>query len=154
MPLDLRLAFWTGALVNMGALVAFAIGGVRAIRRRDVASHRRRMLAAAALVGVFLASYALKVLLAGRESRAGWSAFDVTVLRAHETCVAVMLVAGAVALAQARRLGLRARFEPGFDAASRSAGMRLHRRAGWIALVAAAAGLATAALVLAGMYAR
>ena len=55
--MDAKLLFWCVALANLAAIVAFALTGVLAVRRGDVRTHRRRMLIAAALVGLFLVSY-------------------------------------------------------------------------------------------------
>jgi hypothetical protein len=58
-----------------------------------------------------------------------------------------MLLAGGLALAQARLRGF-ARVLPERDAS------RVHRAAGWTALAAGLLGVATAGVVLAGMYQR
>jgi uncharacterized membrane protein YozB (DUF420 family) len=148
-----KLAFWTWALVNLGAVVAFAASGVRAIRRGDVAVHRRRMLASGLLVVLFLVAYLVKVGVLGKEDRSLWSAQDRLVLYVHETCVAAMLLGGAYAVWRASRF--RARLgEPPELPAEPLPGSLPHRRAGWIALVGAALALVTAAGVLAGMFAR
>jgi uncharacterized membrane protein YozB (DUF420 family) len=149
------LAYWTGALANFAGVVVLAIAGVRAVRRRDVRTHHRCMLAAGILVALFLASYALKVTALGREDLELWSAAAVAVLRLHETCILVMLVAGVTAATHAGRF--RRSLPPGplpppSDATRRD---RLrHRRAGWVAVVASLLALGTAVAVLAGMYAR
>jgi uncharacterized membrane protein YozB (DUF420 family) len=149
------LAYWTGALANFAGVVALAIFGVRAVRRRDVRTHRRCMLAAGILVALFLASYVFKVVALGREDLDLWSAGAVAVLRLHETCILVMLVAGATAAAHAWRFrrSLPAGPLPPPSDATRRDRLR-HRRAGWIAVVASLLALATAVTVLAGMYAR
>jgi uncharacterized membrane protein YozB (DUF420 family) len=153
--MDPKLAFWTGALINMSAIVILAALGVRERRRGAIAAHRRRMLAAGALVGLFLAAYAVKLALLGREDRSSWGATSVWVLRIHELCVLTMVVAGGLAAARGRRLAStrNATGDPGHPVAPPrlSAG---HRRAGWAAVVAAVLGFVTAAGVLAGMYRR
>jgi len=56
------------APVNAGLNLAsalFLIAGWRAVRRRDVAAHRRRMLGAATASALFLASYVLRFLVTG-----------------------------------------------------------------------------------------
>jgi uncharacterized membrane protein YozB (DUF420 family) len=142
-----KLAYWTWAFANMVLLVALASLGVRRVRARQVSAHRRFMLSAAALVALFVVSYVGKVVALGREPLHAWQPSYVIALRVHEACVGVMLLAGSLALAQARLRGF-ARAVPARDLT------RLHRAAGWTALVAGLLGIATAAVVLAGMYQR
>jgi uncharacterized membrane protein YozB (DUF420 family) len=150
-----KLAFWTAALCLMAGVVAVAGVGVSRRRRGDVSGHRRAMLGAGALVGLFVVAYVGKVLLLGREATSQWSPADRIVLWVHESCVAVMLGAGALAFARARRLARtrNATRDPA-DPVAPAPLARGHRGAGWVALAAAAAGWATALLVLAGMYRR
>ena len=61
------LWYWSGALLNMALVVGCLWCGVRAVRRPEVARHRRFMLTAVALVGLFIVSYGLKLTLLGRE---------------------------------------------------------------------------------------
>jgi arylsulfatase A-like enzyme/uncharacterized membrane protein YozB (DUF420 family) len=151
--MDPKLLFWTGALVNLGVILACVGRGVAAIRRRDVPGHRRMMLTAASLVGLFLAAYLVKVVVLGKEDRSLWTRLDYAVLYVHELCIAAMLVGGAVA-------GFRAwRFLPRLGAslelpADPLPGRLWHRRAGWTALVGAVFAFVTAGGVLAGMFAR
>ena len=98
---------------------------------------------AASLVALFLVSYVAKVWLLGREQLELWDARYVHTLRFHETCVAVMVLAGSRAL----WLGAKTGFTDPLRA-------RSHRRAGRTAFVAAGLGLASAAYVLFGMYER
>ena len=153
MELDPKVAYWTAALANMLAAVGLAAFGVRRIRRAEIAGHRRLMKTAALLVALFLLSYVAKVAVLGREQLELWEPRFVSVLRFHELCVAVMVLAGAVAL----YLATTFRFA---DAATpkdveRRAGIALaHRLAGWTALVSSALGAVTAGYVLYGMYAR
>ena len=153
--MDAALAFWSAALADLAAVAACAVAGVRRIRRGDVRGHRRLMRSAAALVVLFLAAYLLKLRLLGHEDRSLWTPFDQAVLYVHELCVAAMLVGGALALLRARRfrdqLGEALVRPPSGDPLR---GGAEHRRAGWIAVVGALCGLATATLVLLGMYAR
>ena len=102
--MDPKLLFWTGALANMVVIVALAAAAVRARRRGDIRRHRRGMLAAAALVGLFLLSYALKLVWLGREEIERWSVTDVWILRIHELCVLAMLFAGGT-FSSVRRAG-------------------------------------------------
>jgi uncharacterized membrane protein YozB (DUF420 family) len=153
--MDPKVLFWTGALGLMAGVVAVAVAGVRRRRRGDLPGHRRAMLAAAALVGIFLAAYVLKVALLGHERVAEWSERDRLILRVHESCIAVMLAAGSVAGFRAWRLRRtrNATLDPA-DPPAPAALARWHRRAGWTAVVAAAAGWVTALLMLIGMYQR
>ena len=150
-----KLLYWTGALVNMALVVGFAVSGVRARQRADVPRHRRQMLVGTALVGLFLVSYLLKLLLLGREEMGAWSHGSVWVLRLHECCVFTMLVAGVLAGRRGHRLRptRNATRDPA-DPPAPVALARGHRVAGRIAVAAAGLGLLTATLVLAGMYQR
>jgi uncharacterized membrane protein YozB (DUF420 family) len=153
--MDPKLFFWTGALALMGAVVLVAIAGVRRRRAGDIQGHRRAMLAACALVGLFLLAYVSKVTWLGHEHTAQWSAGDRLVLYVHELCIALMFAAGALAYSRARRLRVtrNATGSPA-DPVAPAALARWHRGAGWAAVIAAAAGWLTALLVLAGMYRR
>jgi uncharacterized membrane protein YozB (DUF420 family) len=153
--MDAHLAFWTLALANMALLVAVAARGVRLARRGRYAAHRRAMRAAAALVLLFLLAYGAKRSLVGPEDLTVWGRGALVNLWVHESFVAAMLVAGAVALVLGGRLG-RSQLVTGRagDGCPSPATRRRHRRAGWIAVLCAAAGLATAAGILAGMIAR
>jgi uncharacterized membrane protein YozB (DUF420 family) len=153
--MDPKLWFWTAALIDLTAVAALAARGVRHVRRGDVARHRRCMTASAALVFLFLFAYAGKLWLLGRENLAVWSPGDVLVLHVHETCVAVMLAGGALAGQRAWRMRRTRRVtgDPASPVTPRG-WLRLHRGAGWAAVVAAGLGWATAGLVLLGMYRR
>jgi len=141
--LDPKLVYWTAALANMIAIVALATLGVRRVRRREIAGHRRLMLTAATLVALFLVSYVAKVGLLGREALEVWDPRYVHTLRFHEACVSAMVLAGLRAI----WLGSKS----GFTDPKRASA---HRRAGRIAIVSAALGVASAGYVLYGMYAR
>lgn len=153
--MDPKLLYWSLALANMGAVVVFAARGVRAIRRNDVATHRRSMRVAGWLVVAFLGSYLLKRVVLGPEDLSVWSPAARTNLWVHESFVAAMLLAGGAAfalgrgLARTRRVSGRAE-DPAADAGA----LRRHRRFGWLAVASAALGLATACGILAGMFAR
>ncbi len=146
----MKTAYWTGALINMVVIVGLLYAGARAIRRRQVRRHKRFMLSAASLVGLFLVSYVAKLLFLGREQLELWSPTYVWVLRFHEACIACMVLGGIVAIVQAFRLGLPTSPTHEFGAAR----TRFHRRAGWTAIVSASLGVLAAAWVLQGMYAR
>jgi uncharacterized membrane protein YozB (DUF420 family) len=151
--IDPKLAYWTWALVNFALVVVCALVGVRRIRSRQVHGHRKWMLAAAAFVGLFLVSYLVKVALLGREERGTWSTGWRWALYVHEACVATMLVAAGVALTRARRFGALREGDPPAPEA-REQDLRTHRRVGRVAVTASVLALATAAVVLAGMYTR
>jgi uncharacterized membrane protein YozB (DUF420 family) len=152
---DPKVAFWSGALANMLVIAGLALRGLRHARRGELARHARCMRAAAALVALFLTAYVAKVSLLGREALGTWAARDVAVLRFHELCVLAMLGGGATALALARRLR-RTRLYSGAaaDPAAPPRVRRAHRLAGRTAITGALLGAASAAVVLAGMYAR
>ena len=150
---DPKLLYWTGALANFFAVVVFALLGVRRIRAGAVRSHRRLMVTAASLVGLFLVSYLLKVSFLGREDLGLWSTGRVAVLYLHETCILIMLLTGATAGTHAyrfrRSLPAGSMLPP--EASARRE-RRWHRRAGWTAVVASGLAFVTAAFVLMGMY--
>jgi len=153
--MDPRLAYWTFAFFDLCGVVGFAAAGVVALRRGDVTRHRRRMLTAAALVGLFVLSYLCKLALLGREDLASWEVASIWVLRIHELCVFTMLAAGAIAGSCALRLcHTRNATRDPQDPPASAALVRWHRGAGWTAVSAAALALAFASLVLAGMYRR
>ena len=149
--LDPKLVYWSAALVNMAVIVTCALTGVRRARRRNYLGHKRMVVTAAWLVLAFLVSYLVKLPTLGREQLELWQPFYVHTLRIHEVCVALMVIAGATALIQARRLGLPV---PPGEAQRLARGIRLHRRAGWTAVISSIAGFLTASVVLFGMYAR
>jgi len=149
------LLYWTGAFANMLVIVILAGVGVRERRRGRIRQHRRDMLIAAGLVGGFLVSYVLKLALLGREDMSGWSGNAVWTLRFHELCVLSMLLAGGLAARRGSALGrTRAASLDLADPPPAPGAALAHRRAGWTAVVAAALGLLSAALVLVGMYQR
>ena len=155
--MDANTAYWTGAWVNMLVLVACAITGARAAEHQQIDRHRRLMWAAVILVVVFVASYGVKLAVLGRENLELWERSFVYVLRFHELCVLVMVLAGATALRLALQLELeRPLGAPrlGLDAARLGRGVRLHRSAGWAAIAAGVLGVVTASYVLWGFYLR
>lgn len=153
--MDTRILFWAAALANMGLIVALAAHGVRLIRRGEVAAHRRAMLAACGLVGLFLLSYAVKRVWLGREALELWSRSSLVNLWVHETMVMGMLIAGGLAFLRGRRLARTRRVSGrAEDPPAESSALRAHRRAGWVAVVASALGFATACGILAGMLGR
>lgn len=153
--MDAKVAYWTAAFVNFTVLTAYALAGVRRIRRGEVARHRRAMLIAASLVAAFLVSYPVKLMVLGREDLSVWSATDVSVLRLHELCVSVMVVSGVMALWRGRRLSRTRAVLDSQDAEVAPAELiARHRRIGRIAVGGAVLGWLTAGGVLAGMFAR
>jgi len=153
--MDARLAYWSLALLNMCGVVGFAAVGIRAVRRGDTARHRRCMLTAASLVVLFVVSYVVKLAVIGREDLASWGALSIWVLRVHELCVFTMVGAGSIAVSRSLRLRRSRNFTHApADPLAPATSVRWHRGAGRTAAYAAAAGLALAACVLAGMYRR
>ncbi|HTO07891.1 MAG TPA: DUF420 domain-containing protein [Myxococcota bacterium] len=153
MQLDPKVAYWTGAFVNMVAALAIAAFGASRIRRAEIPSHARSMKIAVTLVVLFVVSYAVKLRVLGREALELWEPRFVHVLRFHETCIAVMVLAGGTALylATTRRLADTPAPE---RMAERARIARIHRACGWTALVACGLGALSAGYVLYGMYAR
>ena len=96
--MNANLIFWCFALLDLGAVVTCIALGVARVRAGDIAAHRRSMLAAVTLVGVFLISYLVKLALLGREDRGGWTSGELTVLYVHELFVAAMLLGGGLVL--------------------------------------------------------
>ena len=149
-----KLVYWTVALANLAVIVACGTRGVRAIRRGEVRAHRRMMLSASALVGLFLVSYLAKVAWLGKEDRSGWTALDHVILGTHELCIAAMLLGGGYALFRALRF--QARLRPGWSIPPGDAlpGRAQHRRAGTVAKWSGALAFITAIGVWAGMLFR
>ena len=119
------------------------------------------MLTAVWLAALFLASYPFKLAFLGREALETWGRDFVYVLRFHEACILAMLLSGGLAATLARRLRLAVRFADPHRADPEPAttrglarGVRLHRRAGWTAVIFASLGVMSAAYVLFGMYQR
>jgi uncharacterized membrane protein YozB (DUF420 family) len=153
--MDPKLAFWTVALANLGALVGVALAGIRYARRGEIARHRRAMKIASLMVIGFLAAYALKVIFLGREDQSVWTLFDVWVLRIHELFVVVMIVAGAVAWRQGGQLAkTRLVTHEVSDPPPDPRTLRIHRLAGRSAVIGGVFGFLTAIGVLAGMVTR
>jgi uncharacterized membrane protein YozB (DUF420 family) len=153
--MDPKLLYWTGALLNLTVIVGCSVIAVRRIRRHDVPGHRRMMLCASTLVGLFLLSYVFKRILLGAEDRGEWAWHDHALLYVHELCIAVMIVGGIRAALCARRF--RARLGDGLTLPRElrsSAEVSSHRAAGRAAVIAGLLALLTAAGVLAGMYGR
>ena len=152
--MDSKLLFWSLSLANLGAVVWFVRRGIDHARSGRIAEHRRSMRGAAGLIGLFLVAYLGKVLVLGREDRSAWTALDFAVLYVHETCVAVMLVAGAMALLRTRRFrgSLGEDFERKAD--TLLDGVEAHRTAGRFATWGATFAFVTAAVVLLGMFLR
>lgn len=152
-----NLTYWTLAFVDLLLVTLLAVSGVVQIRRGDVVGHRTQMLRAAGLIVLFFAAYPFKLLFLGREPLIEWQPTHVTTLRVHESFIALMVLAAGVALWNARVLRLQ-EARDGSAAALPEAKVpgriRLHRRCGRLAVLAATGALATSALVLYGMYDR
>jgi uncharacterized membrane protein len=153
--MDPKLLFWAAALVDLGALCAVALFGVRCARRGEIARHRRAMKIASLLVLGFLVAYGLKIQLLGREDMAVWSTLDVWVLRIHELFVLQMLGGGTIAWLQARKLvGSRLVTHDPADPIPDPRTCRIHRIAGRTAVVGATLAFVGAIAVFAGMVGR
>jgi uncharacterized membrane protein YozB (DUF420 family) len=153
--MDPKLLFWTLALANLAIIVACGVRGVGAIRRGDVRAHRRMMLTATVLVGVFLGSYVVKVVALGKEDRSAWTQLDYAFLYTHELCITVMLLAGFTALYQAWRFrkALAPDLQIPIDPATKPNQSR-HRKAGNLARWSGLFAFLTAIGVWAGMLLR
>ncbi len=101
---NFHFAFWALALALLAAVTASTFLGWRQIRRGNRHRHRRWMNLSAALVGIFLLLYVLKVLFIGREDLSTWSPMSLAVLYTHETFIAIMLLSTSGARFLARRL--------------------------------------------------
>jgi len=153
--MDAKLLFWAGALLNMAVMFGLMCNGVRQIRRGNVTAHKRSMVGATSLVGLFLVAYLFKATLLGREDFSLWSTASIWNLRFHETCVLLMLMAGGFALVRSRRLReTRNVTKQREDPMAPEEHVRSHTRAGWAAVGSAALGLLTAVFVLVGMFGR
>lgn len=153
--MDAKVLFWTGAWLNFSLLLAVVVLGIRRAKQAELASHRRAMIAASCLVLLFLVSYCVKLAVLGRENMSVWSSFDVNMLRFHETCVMVMMLAGGLALFLGRSMhGTRNMTRDRRDPAASAGRARAHRVAGRAAAVGAGLGWLTAAFVLWGMFER
>jgi len=152
--MDPKLLFWSGALVNLGLVLWCVRRGIGRVRQGEVAAHRRHMLAAGALILLFLLSYVGKVFWLGKEDRSAWTGLDHGVLYFHETCVVVMLLSGAVALYRAWRF--RDSLGPDFELPTDGPleGGSSHARAGRVAAWSAWLAFASAGIVLVGMFLR
>jgi len=153
--MDAKVIYWTVALLNMALLGGFALSGVLQARRGEYSRHRRSMLIAIVLVAGFVLSYGLKLAVLGREDLSVWNPLFVNTLRFHETCILTMVISGGLALRRGHGLARTRLVSDAADAPEADpAAMARHRLAGRIALWAAGFGFASAAIVLAGMYAR
>ncbi|MCW5830585.1 MAG: DUF420 domain-containing protein [Deltaproteobacteria bacterium] len=127
--------FWTFAFLNMIAAFIVAAAGVLSVRRRNVELHRKLMLVSAALVGLFVVSYAGKLAFLGREDLGAWPDLSVVVLRVHEAFVFTFLVSGIRAYVLSRRVAASPDVKPA------------HRLAGRVSMASFALALVTAAIV-------
>jgi len=153
--MDAKVVYWSGALLNMLLISGLAVHGVRCAKRGELVRHARAMRGAALLVGLFLISYALKLAFLGREALDTWSPAALWTLRFHELCVLAMVLAGGIALGLGRRLRRSRSFTHVPTDPPAPAGLPgRHRLAGRTALAGAILGVASAAVVLGGMYAR
>ena len=153
--MDPKLIFWTAAIADLGAVCLVAIFGVRYARRGEIARHKRSMKISSLLVLAFLASYLLKVQFLGREDMSAWTTLDVWVLRIHELFVMQMLIGGAIAWIQGRKL-LATRFvthDPNDPVADQKT-LQTHRIGGRTGVIGSVLAFVMALGILAGMYLR
>lgn len=149
-----HLAFWTAAWIDLGAVALLALLGRQQIRRGAWRAHRRSMLAATTLVGLFLVAYLLKVWLVGHEDLSAWSPMQIWVLRIHEVGIAAMLGGGLYAGWRAFRFRASLPAGPQLPAHDEgSPGRAGHRWAGRVAVAGAVLAWLSAAGMLAGMFA-
>ncbi len=153
--MDAKVIFWGAAVLNFAALTGFAVAGIQQIRRGERARHRRSMLIAASLVGVFLVAYVVKLATLGREDLDTWSSAAVWTLRFHELCVLAMLIGGGTALVLGGRIKKSRLFATTPDAPAPSpSDLHRHRIAGRVALAGAVLGVVSAGFVWLGMLSR
>lgn len=153
--MDLKVIYWTVAWLNLLVLSLFALSGVQQVRKGQVARHRRSMLTAVWLVVAFVISYVFKLIFLGREDLSQWSDAAVWTLRIHELFIAIMIVAGSMALVRGSRLAKTNLLSNLPDAGDPDPEERMkHRRAGRVAVFAMLLALFFAGLVLIGMYSR
>ena len=97
------------ALINTAATV-FVVLGYRAVRQKRVADHKRHMLTAFALSGVFLASYLTRIYMFGDTRFGGTGAvrYAYLSLLASHVILAVLIAPGVLYTVV---LGLRGRVE-------------------------------------------
>lgn len=151
------LLFWTLAEILLLTTCFVALLAWSAVRRGDLAQHRRLMITASGLIVTFVVAYVLKVIYLGREDLALWSATAVAILRFHESVVAIMLLSGITARVLSRSAfraygttGSQARQPLWFSLGTH----RLHRLLGRVAVLSALCAVLSAAVILAGMYQR
>lgn len=142
MVTSLSLVYWSLAWLIFCCVAASGLRAWWFARRGQLAEHGRWMRLAISLVGIFLATYVVKVLVLGRETLDTWPRAAVIALRVHESLVLLMLVSGAAAWRISRQL------VPG-EAGNRA---WLHRLCGRTALVATLVALFTASMVLFAMF--
>ncbi len=147
-----NLAYWFFAYILTFVTVIIGLNGIRHIRAGAIATHRARMVLACNLMIFFVGTYAVKVVVLGREDKSDWTTFYLVVLYIHETFIFLMLLFGAYA----RYLAFRFKgtlFEEETPAGDHALRQR-HRKVGKLALTWAICALGTATVVLYGMASR
>ncbi len=152
--MNANLAFWLYAYVLTVIAVAIGFRGIFLARRGELARHGRHMRLACNLILFFAASYLVKVFVLGREDKSDWSAFHFAVLMVHESFIFIMLIAGGYARWLARQFGdtLTAPLADLPEDLRRK--RRRHAVSGKLTITCATLALATAAVVVQGMFAR
>jgi uncharacterized membrane protein YozB (DUF420 family) len=134
----------------MCVTLGLGMRGVSYIKKGDIGNHQRMMVWACNVILFFVVSYVVKVVVLGREPKAGWQMIELVILYTHEFFILVMLVGGA------RARYFAARFKDTLATAGVGEGDRdlrtRHARAGKMALVGSACALLSAIFVLIILY--
>lgn len=153
--MDLKLVFWTAAIVDLLVVCVFAIRGVGYARRGEIARHKQSMKIGSLLICAFLVSYVFKVFFLGREDMSVWTTLDVWVLRIHEMFVLQMLLGGSVAWIQGRKLlATRLVTHDPTDPMPRPKTLQIHKIAGRAGVIGALLAFTMAIGILLGMFLR
>jgi len=148
--MTINFGYWLFAFVVMCTTLALAVRGISYIKKGDIDNHMRLMVWACNVILFFVVTYVVKVILLGREQKAGWQTLELVILYSHEFFILVMLVGGV------RARYFAARFKAGLAAAGVGGGDRAlrmrHARAGKMAMVGSSCALFTAIFVLIILY--
>lgn len=144
---------WLWAVVLVGMTLAYGLSflGVSAAKRHDVTAHRKWMMVACGLVGLWLVAYVTKQLLFGREQFGGtvqqyWFTY-LPILILHTSLAAVTIGLGATNLF----MGLR-KLRGGTGVGAMVAGVSRHRRLGHLMQWTFGGTLLTAYIVYAMLF--
>lgn len=148
--LNAKLGFWLYVWVLTLSAILIAIKGIRKAGKGEYHAHQKQMDLAIRLILFFVLTYVAKLIFLGRENLANWSSVYITVLRIHETFIAIMLLSGGYVRFLARQFSLNSS-QP---SASEQAARKRHRLLGKVCISAALCGLGTATFLIYGMMAR